>query len=80
MISPKHQKLTREQFENLKEIWIERIVDNMDVKDLVNYVTQDLEETYQHMPENQVIEEMYSWYDEEFVDDLIDEVKQFSDS
>ena len=52
----------------------------MDVKDLVNYVTQDLEETYQHMPENQVIEEMYSWYDEEFVDDLIDEVKQFSDS
>ena len=36
-------KLTTEQFNTLKEIYVERIVDNMSMKDLVYYVTEDMQ-------------------------------------
>ena len=35
-------KLTKEQFDCLKEFYVERIVDNMSTKDLVRYVTDDM--------------------------------------
>ena len=35
-------KLTKEQFDALKEYYVERIVDNMSTKDLVQYVTTDM--------------------------------------
>ena len=30
------EKLTKEQFDTLKELYVERLVDNMSTKDLVN--------------------------------------------
>ena len=35
-------QLTTEQFNTLKEIYVERMVDNMSTKDLVQYVTDDM--------------------------------------
>ena len=37
-------KLTKEQFDTLKELYVERLVDNMSTKDLVNYVMTDISE------------------------------------
>ena len=34
--------LTNEQLEELKDLYVERIVDNMETKDLVRYVTDDM--------------------------------------
>ena len=41
-MKPDEIKLTQEQFNNLKEIYVERLVDNMSTKDLVNYVMDDI--------------------------------------
>ena len=38
------RKLTKEQFDSLKELYVERLVDNMSTKDLVNYVMTDISE------------------------------------
>ena len=38
------RKLTKEQFDALKEYYVERVVDNMSTKDLVNYVMTDIAE------------------------------------
>ena len=38
------EKLTKEQFDTLKELYVERLVDNMSTKDLVNYVMTDISE------------------------------------
>ena len=35
-------QLTTEQFNTLKEIYVERMVDNMSTKELVQYVTDDM--------------------------------------
>ena len=35
-------QLTTEQFNALKELYVERLVDNMSTKDLVQYVTDDM--------------------------------------
>ena len=41
-MKPDEIQLTQEQFNNLKEIYVERLVDNMSTKDLVNYVMDDI--------------------------------------
>ena len=38
------QNLTDKQFAALKEYYVDRIVDNMSTKDLVRYVTDDMQE------------------------------------
>ena len=38
----KKLSLTQEQYNTLKEIYVERLVDNMSTKDLVQYVTDDM--------------------------------------
>ena len=35
-------KLTKNQFDALKEFYVERIVDNMSTKELVRYVNDDM--------------------------------------
>ena len=41
-MKPDEIKLTDEQFTTLKDIYVERLVDNMSTKDLVNYVMDDI--------------------------------------
>ena len=56
------EKLTKDQFDTLKELYVERLVDNMSTKDLVNYVMTD--EAMQEFNE----------YWEEYFTDTINEV------
>ena len=43
-MKPEDVVLNQEQFNTLKEIYVERLVDNMSTKDLVQYVTNDIGE------------------------------------
>ena len=47
-------KLTTEQFNTLKEIYVERMVDNMSTKDLVQYVTDDMSQWVDSLTYNAV--------------------------
>jgi hypothetical protein len=70
-------RLNDKQFVTFKDIYVERIVDNMSTKDLVNYVMEDLEELYKNMPDVEFLDEAKNWLADDF-DDTIDEVLEIT--
>ena len=67
------QNLTDKQFAALKEYYVDRIVDNMSTKDLVRYVTDDMQEWIDTLTFNGALVEIEEYFDEYFTD-TIDEV------
>ena len=67
------QSLTDKQFAALKEYYVDRIVDNMSMKDLVRYVTDDMQEWIDKLTFNEALCEIEEYFDEYFTD-TIDEV------
>ena len=60
----------------LKSFLVERMVDNMETKDLVQYVTDDMFQYMESLPDNEVIDECLNYWDDSF-DDVIEEIKEF---
>ena len=67
------QSLTDKQFAALKEYYVDRIVDNMSTKDLVRYVTDDMQQWIDKLSFNEALCEIEEYFDEYFTD-TIDEV------
>jgi len=72
-MKPEDVVLNNEQFSTLKEIYVERLVDNMSTKDLVQYVTNDIGEWVDKLTYGEAMQE-FSEYWEEYFTDTIDEV------
>ena len=70
-------KLTNEQFNTLKELYVERLVDNMSTKDLVRYVTDDMTEWVDQLTYNEAMSEFKEYWEEYFTD-TIQEVLEIS--
>ena len=70
-------RLNDKQFVTLKDIFVERVVDNMSTKDLVNYVMDDLADLYKNMPDLEFIDEAKNWLADDF-DDTIKDVKEIT--
>ena len=66
--------LTSEQLQELKDLYVERMVDNMSVKDLVAYVTDDMTQFVNKQSPLDFFEEAYSYFDDYF-DEIVEEVK-----
>ena len=66
-------RLNDEQFVTLKELYVERLVDNMSTKDLVQYVTDDMSKWVDSLTYNDAMVEFKEYWDEYFTD-TIDEV------
>jgi len=66
--------LTPEQLQELKDLYVERLVDNMSVKDLVAYVTDDMTQFVDKQSPLDFFEEAYSYFDDYF-DEIVEEVK-----
>ena len=73
------QNLTDKQFAALKEFYVDRIVDNMSMKDLVIYVTDDMQRWIDDMTFNDAMVEIEEYFDEYFTD-TIQEVIEECDS
>ena len=73
------QNLTDKQFAALKEYYVDRIVDNMSVKDLVHYVTEDMQKWIDDLTFNDAMVEIEEYFDEHFTD-TIQEVIEECDS
>ena len=71
-------KLSDKEFNILKEFYVERLVDNMSTKDLVEYVTNDLDQYYENMPDVQFIDEAKNYWDDGY-DDVVEEIKEYTD-
>ena len=70
-------RLNDEQFVTLKELYVERLVDNMSTKDLVQYVTDDMSKWVDSLTYNDAMIEFKEYWDEYFTD-TIDEVLEIT--
>ena len=68
-MKPDEIVLNQDQFNTLKEIYVERLVDNMSTKDLVQYVTNDIGEWVDKLTYGEAMTEFH-----EYFTDTIDEV------
>ena len=64
------QNLTDKQFAALKEYYVDRIVDNMSMKDLVIYVTDDMQRWIDDQTFNDAMVEIEEYFDEYFTDTI----------
>ena len=55
-------ELSDNQFSALKELLVERIVDNMSVEDLVEYVSMDLDKYYDDMLDTDFLAESEDYW------------------
>ena len=75
----KAQNMTDKQFAALKEYYVERIVDNMSMKDLIIYVTDDMQKWIDDQTFNDAMVEIEEYFDEYFTDtiqEVIENVKE----
>tara|TARA_X000000368_G_C22494323_1_gene477746 strand:- start:20 stop:277 length:258 start_codon:yes stop_codon:yes gene_type:complete len=70
-----NKEFTPKFINELKELLVERIVDNMSTKDLVIYVTDDLNDMYKNMSEAEFLDDALNYWDEGF-DDIVEEVEE----
>ena len=68
--------LNENQLNALREFYVERFVDNMETKDLVQYVTDDMFQYMESLPDNEVIDECLNYWDDMF-EEVIDDIKDF---
>ena len=67
--------LTPEQIDDLKDLLVERMVDNMSTKDLVIYVTDDLTEYYKDLSDKEFLRQAKDYWDDGFPD-IVEEIKE----
>ena len=72
-MKPEDVVLNNEQYNTLKELYVERLVDNMSTKDLVQYVTNDIGEWVDKLTYAEAMIEFKEYWEEYFTD-TIDEV------
>ena len=70
--------LNANQFEQLKEMYIDRIIDSMSMKDLEQYVAQDMEDFLNKLSESEVYNEIEYTLDEEMLEEFITTIKKDS--
>ena len=71
--------LTPEQIDDLKDLYVERYVDNMDNKDLYNYVFDDMTEYVKKLPDNEFLNRAEDYWDDYFPD-IVEEIKEDSNA
>ena len=70
-------ELTPALINELKSLLVERIVDNMSTEDLVQYVTDDLDDMYKNMSDVEFLDDAQNYWDDGF-DDAVEEVKEYA--
>ena len=75
IIKMNHIELSDNQMVALKELLVERILDNMSVEDLVEYVSMDLDKYYDDMLDQDFLAEAEDhWQD--YFPDVIQEIQE----
>ena len=72
------KELTPALIFELKSFLVERMVDNMETKDLEEYVTNDLDQYFESLPDEQFINEAQNYWDDGF-DDVVEEIEEYAD-
>ena len=65
------------QWIELRDLYVERIVDNMSTKDLVAYVTDDMSDYVKKLSDVEFLEECKNYWDD-YLDEILEEVREVS--
>ena len=68
--------LNHDEFEQLKEAYVSTIVDSMSMKDLVQYVSNDMQDFLDKLSESDVINEIKYTLDEDFLDEMLSTITE----
>ena len=68
--------MTHNQLQELRSFYVERVVDNMDTKDLYNYVMDDLDRYYEKQSDMDFLEDAYNYWEDHF-DDVVKEIEDY---
>ena len=71
--------MTHDQIRELKSFMVERYVDNMSTKDLVQYVFDDMLRHVETIPEVEFLEDCQDYWEEHF-DDVVKDIKEYANS
>ena len=72
-------KLTNNELNELKYHYVDRMVDNMSTKDLVQYVFDDMLRYTETISEVDFLDEAQEYWEEHF-DDVVKDIKEYSSS
>ena len=72
-------KLTDNELNELKYHYVDRVVDNMSTKDLVQYVFDDMLRYIETIPEVEFLEDCQDYWEEHF-DDVVQDIKEYANS
>ena len=72
--------LITSQLDEVKEQYVEIVVDRMSTEDLVEFVTETLSNRFDRMPENEFKDHIYEVEDEYLYDELVDNVNIENDT
>ena len=70
--------MTHNQLQELRSFLVERMVDNMETKDLEEYVTNDLDQYFESLSDEKFINEAKNYWDDSF-DDVVEEIREYAD-
>ena len=67
--------LTADQYSDLQECFVDRYVDGMTTKDLVEYVYNDMMQYVENQPEQEFLNDCKDYWDDAY-DEIIQEIKE----
>ena len=70
--------MTQNELQELRWHLVDRIVDNMSVEDLVQYVKEDMENMMNDLPDVEFIDEAKNYWDDSY-DEVVEDIKGYAD-
>ena len=70
--------LTQEELQELKYHYVDRIVDNMSLEDLLQYVKEDMENAVNDLSEVEFLDQAEDYWNDSF-DEVVEEIKEYTD-
>ena len=70
--------MTHNQLKELRYHYVDRLVDNMSTKDLVQYVFDDMTQYVDNQSDVEFLEDARNYWDDGF-DEVVEEIKEFTD-
>ena len=71
--------MTQNELNELRYHYVDRLVDNMSVKDLVSYVFDDMLNYVHNQPDAEFIDEAEQYWEEHY-DDVVKDIKEYANS
>ena len=72
-------KLADNELNELKYHYVDRVVDNMSTKDLIQYVFDDMLRHIETIPEVEFLEDCQDYWEEHF-DEVVKDIKEYANS